>query len=206
MGDLLIDLKSEFQPGCLRRGATKRGCVKVRHVHSKRACQVKLISVPWPFCCIFAYSGPLAPWTALKKGERLWCFNCPPLLMWRRWFGLAESNTCRCRELCCSGLPFLSFAECKKKGERNVIWRASNIWHTMTLCRGNSNHLSSPSEKRKIRRYDTTGCLHRKQRGMTVHGFLNKKKQRPSFKHRAFPLQKAALSRDHQCQKLGTEN
>lgn len=135
MGNLLIDLKSEFQPGCLRRGATKRGCVKVRHVHSKRACQVKLISVPWPFCCIFAYSGPLAPRTALKKGERLWCFNCPPLLMWRRWFGLAESNTCRCRELCCSGLPFLSFAECKKK-EKEMLFEEQATYGTQWLSVG----------------------------------------------------------------------
>lgn len=69
----------------------------------------------------------------------------------------------------------------------NVIWRKiGSIWHNMTLSRGNGNHISSPSEKRDVCRYEKTGCLHRKQRGMTVHGFLNKnldKKQRPSFKY-----------------------
>lgn len=70
-GNLLTDIKWDFKPGCLRGEVTKLGCVKVRHVHSKWECQVKLIREPWPLRCIFTYSSPQAPWAALKKGERL---------------------------------------------------------------------------------------------------------------------------------------
>lgn len=66
-GNLLIDIKWEFQPGCLRGEVTKRGCVKVRRVHSERECQVKLIKEPWPFHCIFAYGSPQAPWAASRE-------------------------------------------------------------------------------------------------------------------------------------------
>lgn len=117
--------------------------------------------------------------------------------MWRWWFWLAEGDTCRCSKLCCSGFS----PPCK---ERNVIWRKSNIWHTMTLDRGNSNHPSLPFQKRKICRYDMTGCLLRKQRGTTIHGSLNKKKK-AVFQAQSFPTQNVAPSW-HQCQKLGTEN
>lgn len=57
-GNLLSDIKWEFQPGCLREEVSKRGCVKVRHVHSKRECQVKLIRVPWPFLLHFHVQQP----------------------------------------------------------------------------------------------------------------------------------------------------
>lgn len=33
-GNLLTDIKWEFQPGCLSGEVTKRGCVKVRRIHS----------------------------------------------------------------------------------------------------------------------------------------------------------------------------
>lgn len=57
-GNLLSDIKWEFQPGCLREEVSKRGCVKVRHVHGERECQVKLIRVPWPFLLHFHVQQP----------------------------------------------------------------------------------------------------------------------------------------------------
>lgn len=114
--------------------------------------------------------------------------------MWRWWFWLAESNTCD--TACCAALPCIFSHTLDAK--RNVIWREKgSIWRTATLSWSNGDHLSLPSERRRIRRYDTTGCLHRKQRAMTVAGFfLNRNEGHLSN------TGQAALSPHHQCQKI----
>lgn len=63
----LVTLNDNFNlSGC--REVTKRGCVKVTHP-TECECQAKLISTPWPFCCISTYGRPQAPQAACSEGR-----------------------------------------------------------------------------------------------------------------------------------------
>lgn len=111
--------------------------------------------------------------------------------MWKWWLWLAESDTCVCNELRCLTSLFSltpnAWKRCYLKKNKQRV--------TQHDSQGNGNHLSLSCERRKIRRHDTMDCLHW-NRELWQSRVLKQKNKKT----------KAALSRCHQCQKLGTKN